>query len=161
MVGWFIGVAKQTTRNKKLIHNLVLCHFQGFREEKTPYCTEHTIVYPNIPSTLIPVKHDDTLSVCKPPQQGTLREEELTSISPEDKPGPSCSNVDPDFLEPTLPYLISQSELNDLVREFILLKSQAELLPSCLKGRNLLQQGVEMLYEKCQQSLSSFFSKER
>ena len=159
MVDWFIGVAKQTTQNKKLIHHSVLCHFQGFREEKTAYCTEHTLVYPNIPSALRRVKHDDSLSVRKPPQQWTLHEGQLTSISPEDKPRPSCSNVDPDFLELTLHHRILQSELNDLVRELILSKIQAELLPSHLKGRNLLQQGVKMAYGKCQQSLSSCFSK--
>ena len=78
-------------------------------------------------------------------------------VSPEDEPGPSCSSVDPDFLELTLPHLISQSELNDLVRTLSLSKIQAELLPSRLKGRNLLQLGVKMSCGKCQQSLSSFF----
>jgi len=34
-------------------------------------------------------------------------------VSPEDEPGPSCSSVDPDFLELTLPHLISQFELTD------------------------------------------------
>jgi len=137
VVGRFIGATNQTARNKELIHHSVLCHFQGFREEKTAYCTEHTIVYPNITSALGPVKHDDSLSIRKPPQQWTLREEEPTSISPENKPGHSCSSVDPDFLELTLPHLISQSELNDLVRELSLSKIQAELLSSRLKGRSL------------------------
>jgi hypothetical protein len=54
--------------------------------------------------------------------------DEPTSISPEDKPGPSCSNVDQDFPELTVPYLISLSELNDLVTDLNLLKIQAELL---------------------------------
>jgi len=132
----FIGATNQTARNKELIHHSVLRHFQGFREEKTAYCTEHTIVYPSITSALGPVKHDDSLSVRKPPQQWTLREEP-TSISPENKSGLSCSSVDSDFLELTLPHLISQSELNDLVRELSLSKIQAELLSSRLKGRSL------------------------
>ena len=46
-------------------------------------------------------------------------------------------------------YLISQSELNDLVRDFSLSKIQAELLVSRLQGRNLLQQGVEIVVFVC------------
>jgi hypothetical protein len=45
----------------------------------------------------------------------TQHEEEPTSTSPEDEPRPSCSNVDSDFPELTVPHLISQSELNYLV----------------------------------------------
>jgi hypothetical protein len=63
--------------------------------------------YPNISSALRPVKHDDSLPVPEPPQQWTLHEEELTSTSPEDEPGPSCSSVDPDFLALTVPHLVS------------------------------------------------------
>jgi hypothetical protein len=116
----------------------VLCHFQGFREEKTAYYTEHTIVYPNITSVLGPVKHDDSLSIHEPPQQGSLHEEEPTSISPEDKPGPSCSSVDPDFLELTLPHLISQSELNDLVRELSLSEYSGRTLVFSSKGKEFV-----------------------
>ena len=59
--------------------------------------SKHTIVYPNIPSALRPVEHDDSLPTPKPPQQWTLNEEEPTSTSPDDEPGPSCSNLDCDF----------------------------------------------------------------
>jgi hypothetical protein len=62
--------------------------------------------------------------------------------------------VDPDFPELTVPLLILQSELNDLVRDLNLLKIQAELLASRLQGWSLLQQGVKMSYRKHQQSLS-------
>jgi hypothetical protein len=59
--------------------------------------SKHTIVYPNIPSALRTVEHDDSLPTSKPPQQWTLHEEEPTSTSPEDEPGPSYSNLDCDF----------------------------------------------------------------
>jgi hypothetical protein len=36
--------------------------------------SKHTIVYPNIPSALRPVEHDDSLPTPKPPQQWTLHE---------------------------------------------------------------------------------------
>jgi hypothetical protein len=72
--------------------------------------SKHTIIYANIPSTLRPVKHEDSLPVPKPPQQWTLHEEALTSTSPEEETGPSCSSVDPDFPELTVPHLVLQSQ---------------------------------------------------
>ena len=89
---------------------------------------KHTTVYPNIPSALRPVEHDDNLPIPNPPQQRTLHEEEPPSISPEDEHGPSFPKVDPDFPKRTVFYLISQSELNDLVTDLNLSKIQAELL---------------------------------
>ena len=62
--------------------------------------------------------------------------------------------------ERTVPHLISQPELNDLVRDLNLSKIQAELSASCLQGWNLLQQSVKAPYRKRQQWLSSFFSKD-
>ena len=69
--------------------------------------TEHNIVFPNIPSALRPLTHDDCPPILKPPQQWILHEEEPTSNSPEDETVPSCSNVHPEFPELTVPYLIS------------------------------------------------------
>jgi hypothetical protein len=66
--------------------------------------------------------HDGFLPVPKPPQQWTLHEGEPTNTYPEDVPGPSCSSVELDFLERTVPHLISQSELNDLLRHLNLSK---------------------------------------
>ena len=105
-------------------------------------CTEHTIVYPNIPSALRLVKHNVSLRILKSPQQWTLHEEESTSTPPEDAPGTSCTIVDPDFLERTVPHLMSQAELNDLVRDLNLSKIQKKLLGSRLQGWKFLQQGV-------------------
>jgi len=79
--------------------------------------SKHSIAYPNIPSALRPVEHDNSVTIPKPLQQRTLHEEEPTSTSPEDKHGPSCSNVDPDFPELTVCHLISHSELNYLVTD--------------------------------------------
>jgi hypothetical protein len=62
-----------------------------------------------------------------------------------------------DFPELTVPRLISQSELNGLVRDLSISKIQAELLVPRLQVWNLLLQGVKMSYRKRQQSLSSFF----
>jgi len=91
--------------------------------------SKHIIVYPSIPSAPRPVEHGNSLPNPKPPQQWTLHEEP-NSTSPEDEPGPSCSNVDSDFPELTVPYLISLSELNDHVTDLNLSKIQAELVTS-------------------------------
>ena len=80
------------------------------------------IVYPNIPSAPRPIKHDDSLPIRKPSQLWTLRDERSTSTSPEDVSELSCSSVEPDFPELTVPHLISQSELNDLVTDPIFRK---------------------------------------
>jgi hypothetical protein len=85
------------------------------------------------------VKHDDSLPIPKPPQQRTLHEDEPTSTSSEDEPGPSGYNLDPDFPQLAVPYLISQSEINGLVRGLNLSKIQAGLLASRLQGWNLIQ----------------------
>jgi len=95
--------------------------------------SKHTIVYPNIPSALRPVEHDNSLPIPKPLKQWTLHKEEPTSTTPEEEPGPSCSNVDHDFV----PHHISQYELNGLVKILTLSKIQAELLASLLQGWDL------------------------
>jgi hypothetical protein len=53
---------------------------------------------------------------------------------------------DPDFQPSTSnkPHLISQGELNDLVRDLNLSKSQAEFLGSLLQGWNLLQKNTNI-----------------
>jgi len=100
------------------------CYFCLTKTDGHNSKSKHTIVYPNIPSALRPVEHGDSLPNSKPPQQWTLQEEP-NSTSPEDESGPSCFNVDPDFPELTVPYLISLSELNDLVTDLNLSKIQA------------------------------------
>jgi hypothetical protein len=82
-----------------------------------------------------------------------LHEEEPTSTSPQDEPGPSSSNVDPDFPALTVPHLISQSELTDPVKDLKLSKIQTALLASRQHEWNFLQQGVKLSYRKLQISL--------
>ena len=69
-----------------------------------------------------------------------MHEEEPTSNSPEDEPGSSCSNMDPDFPKLTVPHLVSQSELNDLATDLNLSKTQAQILTSRLQGWKFLEQ---------------------
>lgn len=71
---------------------------------------------------------------------------------------------DPEF-EPSTssnPHLISQAELNDLVRDLDLSKNQAELLGSRLQGWNLLSPGTKIsVFRKRHEDLTRFFKKNR
>jgi hypothetical protein len=80
------------------------------------------------------------MPVPKPPEKWTIDDDNNN-----DEPVPMEQDIsDPDF-QPSAsnePHLISQSELNDLVRDLNLPKSQAELLGSRLQGWNLLQKST-------------------
>ena len=95
-----------------------------------------TVEYSNIPSALRPVPDGEELPIPVPPESYTLdsdddHDDDQDSVDPD----PSTS-ADPDFellyCSPE-PHLISQSELNDLVRDLELPKSKGELLGSGLK----------------------------
>ena len=89
-----------------------------------------TVDYRNIPSALRPIAHGEELPIPVPPESYTLdsnddHDDDQDSAGPE----PSTS-ADPDFELPhssSEPNLMSQSELNDLVRDLELPKSKAEL----------------------------------
>jgi len=69
--------------------------------------------------------------------------------------------ADPDFVPSTSsePHLISQAELNDLVRDLGLSKSQAELLGSRLQGWNLLSSPTKIsVFHSRHEDLTKYFS---
>ena len=86
--------------------------------------SKHSIFYPDVPSAKKPTSHD-FIPIPKPPKEWTVDETEPSSASPDDEPGPSYSNTDQNFPDPNIPHFISQSELNDLVRDLNLSKVQA------------------------------------
>jgi hypothetical protein len=76
----------------------------------------HKLQYPNIPSALRHVPHDNSMLVPKPPEPYILdSDSESEEVPPEDTG--SSMNVDPDFLicDTSEPHLITQAELNDFV----------------------------------------------
>lgn len=101
---------------------------------------KHTVSYPNIPSAIRPVPHSVELPVPTPPTSFTY-----DSTSPEEEAGPS---EDSEYIyessSSTVPHLITQGELNDLVRDLDLSKSKAELLASRLQGWNLLAEDAKV-----------------
>ena len=116
------------------------------------------IVYPDCPSAIKPVTHAaEGIPIPEPPSSFSddrSREACTASTSSEDmlsdadEPGPSRK----------VPHLLSQLELNDLVRDLGLTKEKSELLGSRLKEWNLLQHGVKCSYfRKRHEDLQDFF----
>ena len=108
---------------------------------------EHKIQYLDFHSARRPVKHDDSLPVPVPPESYTL-----SSVSSDEEPM-ACDDVaqcssthsDPNYApvsDTKEPHVISQEELNDLVRDLNLPKTKALLLASRLQQWNLLDQDV-------------------
>ena len=121
--------------------------------------SKHTIKYPNLPSAMRPVPHSEEYPVPHPPKQMDLSDADELSEADVEK-----EKDDPDF-EPTSslsePHLLSQRDLNDLVRDLNLSKNQSELLASRLKGWNLLQKDTKItLYRKRHCDFEQFFSLE-
>ena len=84
-----------------------------------------TVEYSNIPSALRPVPDGEELPIPVPPESYTLDSDD-DHDDDQDSAGPEPSkSVDPDF-DPSHsspePHLISQSELNDLVRDWSCLR---------------------------------------
>ncbi|GBM17169.1 hypothetical protein AVEN_47577-1 [Araneus ventricosus] len=109
--------------------------------------SKHTIQYPNIPSAVRPVTHNESFPIPVTPKTYTLQPEtDLEDCEPQ--PGPSTSTDDdeeyPTDLVHRQPHLVTQPELNDLVRDLELPKSKSQLLVSRLQQWNLLENSVKV-----------------
>ncbi|XP_028674419.2 uncharacterized protein LOC114664472 [Erpetoichthys calabaricus] len=85
-----------------------------------------SIEYPNLPSAIRPVPHDDRLPVPKPPETWSLDESD------------SDGEPNGERLTADGPHLITRSELNDLITDLDLSNAKAELLGLRLRGWGLL-----------------------
>ncbi|XP_076324370.1 uncharacterized protein LOC143232621 [Tachypleus tridentatus] len=115
---------------------LYLTNVSGFSAKN-----KKSIEYPNLPSAMRPVPHDDSLPIPKPPEEWTLDEpDEETAMQG------TGSDIDPDFKPCSSgnPHVITQSELNDLVRDLGLSKAKAKLLGSRLQEWCLLSPGMKI-----------------
>ena len=117
---------------------------------------KQTVLYPNIPSASCPVPHGEGLPVPDAPQSFSLESEEDDESSSSE----ISQSCDSDFLPFTSskPHLITQGELNDLVRDLQLPKSKAELLGSRLQQWNLLADNVKVsIFRDRQKDFVPFF----
>ena len=100
-----------------------------------------TIGYPNIPSALRPVLRGERISVPERLKEFTINsddddEGESTSGSPQ-PPASTEPHVSHGRSSAPQPHILTQDELNSLVRNLELSKSKAELLGSRLKQWNM------------------------
>jgi len=90
-----------------------------------------TILYPNIPSALRPVLHGEGISVPEPPKEFAIDsddEDDGESTSGYSEPPASTEpHVSHGRSSAPQPHILTQDELNDLVRYLELSKSKAEL----------------------------------
>jgi len=126
---------------------------------------KYTIVYPNVPSALRPVPRGEGISVPEPPKEFTIDsddedEGESTSGSPE-SPASTVPHVSHGRPSAPQPHVLTQDELNDLVRDLKLSTNEAELLRSRLKQWNPLEKNVRnSSFRSRIQQLVPFFRKE-
>src|SRR5271163_2951357 len=118
------------------------------------------IMYPDIPSSIAPVPHCPELPVPTPPERDQPSSGESSkSDSEEDIADPDYNFTD--AAEERKPYFPNQKDLNDLIRDLGLTKSNAELLTSRLKEWNLLDESVQVTDQrKRHQRFSNFFSRQ-
>jgi len=108
--------------------------------------SKHTVKYPNLPSVMRPVPHSVDLPVPYPPTHLTLEDEsehEAATEVPNEEQDDATFETSTSSCEP---YLLTQGELNGLVRDLKLSKKQAELLGSRLRGWNLLQKDSKVCF---------------
>ncbi|KAM5145528.1 uncharacterized protein ACMZJ9_012878 [Mantella aurantiaca] len=102
------------------------------------------IVYPDLPSSIAPVPHCPQLPVPTPPTRDRSSSgDNSKSDSEEDTGDLECDFTDAD--DEKRPYFPNQKDINDLIRDLGLTKSNAELLTSRLKQWNLLDESVQIL----------------
>ena len=104
-----------------------------------------------------PVNHTDSLEIPKPQHISHdvfLPADEIISFESDEEFIPPALEI----IESTLPHLINQCELNDLVRDLKLTKEQSELLGSRLKQWNLLEEGTKSsVFRTRQEDFSIYF----
>jgi hypothetical protein len=91
-----------------------------------------------------PVPHTEDLPVPVPPQQYILDSNDEPTANREKTPQPSTSDYTADFQFNEF-HWIAQEELNDLIRDFDISKSKAELLGSRLQQWKVLEENVKFL----------------
>lgn len=116
------------------------------------------IVYPDIPSSIAPVPHSPDLPVPTPPRQHRPSSGDSSKSDSEADTG-DMDYDSADEVGDRKPYFPNQKDVNDLIRDLGLTKSNAELLISRLKQWNLVDDSVQVTDQrKRHQRFSNFFS---
>ena len=112
-----------------------LTNISGFSAKSKKHIT-----YPDLPSAMRPVPHSDDLPIPNPPESYKLSSSESGDDDEMEH------DIDKEFTasSSSVPHLLTQVDLNDIVRDLNLSKSQGELLGSRLQGWNLLATGTKV-----------------
>src|SRR6218665_2553729 len=117
------------------------------------------IVYPDIPSYIAPVPHCPELPVPTPPKRDQPSSGDSSKSDSEEDIGSRLRFHR--CVEERRPYLPNQKDVNDLIRDLGLTKSNAELLISRLKQWNLMDESVQVTDQrKRHETFSNFFSRQ-
>ncbi|UYV81448.1 hypothetical protein LAZ67_20001231 [Cordylochernes scorpioides] len=96
------------------------------------------VEYPDLHSAMRPVPHSDILPVPQPPENVTF------SDNDSDRREQQSNDTNFEAAASSEPHLLTQGDMNDLVRDLDLSKKQSEPLGSRLKGWNLLHKGTKI-----------------
>src|SRR5215470_1287932 len=105
------------------------------------------IKYPDCESALKPVAHDESYPIPVPPPTEQCSTQSISGSDSEIDDSTVGRNEDHDLYVPegdATPHLLSQADLNDLVRDLDLSKEKAELLGSRFQQWNLLQSNTRV-----------------
>jgi len=123
--------------------------------------SKHTVKYPNLTSAMRPVPHSEDLPIPNLPTHLTLEDEsekEAAIEVPKEEQDDATFETSTPSCEP---HLLTQGELNELVRDLKLSKKQAKLLGSRLRGWNLLQKDTKVcFFRNRQEAFQDFYSEE-
>jgi hypothetical protein len=98
--------------------------------------SKHTVKYPDLPSAIRPVPHSEELPLPKPPEKLTFSDDSSDYDEVHGQQEGDNVDCDPTFeasWSSPEPRLLTQGDLNDLVRDLNLSKKQGELLGYRLK----------------------------
>lgn len=116
------------------------------------------IIYPDVPSSIAPVPHSPDLPVPTPPRRHRPSSGDSSKSDSEADTG-DMDYDSADEVWDRKPYFPNQKDVNDLIRDLGLTKSNAELLISRLKQWNLVDDSVQVTDQrKRHQRFSNFFS---
>ena len=115
-----------------------LTNIKGFSKKN-----KSKIVYPSCQSALKPVPHGTDIPIPKAPPPDVFKHSEPSS-EPDSSSKATSSDLELVAARSNTPVFINQSMLNDLIRDLALPKYKAEILGSCLKQWNLLEQETKI-----------------